>query len=313
MTQFPKSVKAPQSVSEARAERNNHLIKSLGLGIALRSLIIMGELWAVYIYGSAALFMDALSSILDVVCSLLLLLFIKLADRPPDENHPFGHGRFEPLAGLQLGFLLSIIGVGMFIQQVISVEKHVSTEAVDGRLWIIPLIALIFLEICHAYASRAAKKHNSPAIAADAAHYRTDSLTSLLAMISLGAGAFFVDVSGLIDHYGAIAIALVMVILGMISVRDNLNQLLDKVPSAHYFSAVRKAAKNVEGVLDTEKIRIQQYGPDAHVDIDIEVDPQLSVEKAHTISQHVRVAIQKEWPMVRDVMVHIEPYYPGDH
>jgi len=92
-----------------------------------------------------------------------------------------------------------------------------------------------------------------------------------------------------------------------------LNQLLDKIPATRYFLAVRKAAINVNGVLDTEKIRIQQYGPDAHVDIDIEVDPQLSVEKAHTISQHVRAAIQKEWPMVRDVMVHIEPYYPGDH
>lgn len=65
--------------------------------------------------------------------------------------------------------------------------------------------------------------------------------------------------------------------------------------------------------MDTEKTRIQLYGPDAHVDIDIEVDPELSVQKAHKISQEVRIEIQKAWPAVRDVTVHIEPYYPNDH
>ena len=76
---------------------------------------------------------------------------------------------------------------------------------------------------------------------------------------------------------------------------------------------VRNAAMTVTGVCDTEKIRIQQYGPDAHVDIDVEVDPTLSVEQAHTISQHVRTKIQIAYPNVQDVVVHIEPYYPDDH
>ena len=104
-----------------------------------------------------------------------------------------------------------------------------------------------------------------------------------------------------------------MIVMGVYAVRNNLHQLLDRVPDAHFFDTVTKAAKIVPGVLDTEKIRIQLYGPDAHVDIDVEVDPQLSVEKAHEISQKVRVEIQKEWPAVRDVTVHIEPYYPNDH
>jgi divalent metal cation (Fe/Co/Zn/Cd) transporter len=76
---------------------------------------------------------------------------------------------------------------------------------------------------------------------------------------------------------------------------------------------VKEAALKVEGVLATEKVLIQSYGPDAHVDIDIEVAPNLSVEVAHKLTQKVRAEIQKAWPAVRDVIVHIEPYYPGDH
>jgi divalent metal cation (Fe/Co/Zn/Cd) transporter len=101
--------------------------------------------------------------------------------------------------------------------------------------------------------------------------------------------------------------------IGLIASKKNLNQLLDRVPESEFFDLVRKAALKVVGVRDTEKIRIQHYGPDAHVDIDVEVDPHLTVEEAHTISQHVRSSIQHDWPNVQDVTVHIEPYYEGDH
>lgn len=312
MSHFPETRYPPASVFEARSERKRKMIRSVGLGVMIRMAIIFCEFIGVVLFGSSALFMDALSSLIDVVCSLFLILFIKLAERPPDENHPFGHGRYEPLAGLQLGILLAVIGLGMLVQQGMQLTLLPVGE-MDKRAWIIPFGAFLLLEICYFMVMRTAKQQHSPALAADAVHYRIDSLTSLFAAIALIFAAYFPYWSLVIDHLGAIAIALLMMIIGCFAVRNNLNQLLDHVPETHFFNSVRKAAKRVVGVLDTEKIRIQLYGPDAHVDIDIEVDPHLTVEKAHEISQEVRVEIQKEWPAVRDVTVHIEPYYPGDH
>lgn len=312
MSKYPDKMTPPESISEARAERKRHLQSTIGWGVTIRSLIIFAELMGVAFWGSTTLFMDALSSTLDVLSSLCLLLFIKLAEKPPDRNHPFGHGRFEPLAGLQLGILLVVVGISMLIQQAFQVG-HASSEILDSRVWIIPFLAVIALEISYAISMRAAQKHNSPALAADAFHYRIDSLTSVFATIALLFAAYFPEWSMTIDHLGAMAIALLMICLGAYSMRDNLHQLMDRLPAQHYFDTVKNASKTVLGVLDTEKIRIQLYGPDAHVDIDVEVDPQLSVEKAHEISQQVRFAIQKEWPAVRDVTVHIEPYYPNDH
>jgi len=148
---------------------------------------------------------------------------------------------------------------------------------------------------------------------ADAYHYRVDALTSVVATIALFIGQYSSDFAGLFDHLGAVVIACMMIGLGFSALRANFNQLVDKKPNPVYFQWVREAALSVKGTHETEKIRIQISGPDAHVDIDIEVDPHMSVEKAHKISQEVRAAIQKKWPQVRDVTVHIEPYYPDDH
>lgn len=313
MKQYPDPISLPSSIYQAREKRNRQIVRSVAWGASIRALIIAGELAGVFWFGSSALLMDALSSLVDVVCSLFLIIFIKLADRPPDRNHPFGHGRFEPLAGLQLGLLLSLIGGGMLLQQIFQVTTSPQGTAMSPVAWMIPFGAMILLEIGHAIVMRAAKNQDSPALLADAAHYRIDSLTSLFAALALISAAYFPEWSFFFDHGGAILIAILMVFLGFYAVRDNLHQLLDRIPATHYFDTVKQAARRVKGVFGTEKIRIQLYGPDSHVDIDIEVEPEMSVLAAHEISQQVRVEIQKDWPAVRDVTVHIEPFYPNDH
>ncbi|HEV8051295.1 MAG TPA: cation diffusion facilitator family transporter [Parachlamydiaceae bacterium] len=313
MTHFPSPIAVPDDVQEARKERVKQLVRSCLLGVVLRSAIIAVEFVGVYLFGSAALLMDALTSLVDVFSSILLVICIKLAARPPDANHPFGHGRFEPLIGLQLGLFMALVGGGMIFKEAGDMREATSQFVIDPRTWLIPFFAVILLELCYQIVMGVAKKQNSPALAADAVHYRIDSLTSLCAMIALIIASYFPEKSHLIDHIGALFISALMIGIGLNAAWQNTKQLLDAKPETKFFTKVITAAKRVKGVIETEKIRIQLYGPDAHVDIDVEVDPHLSVEVAHAISQKVRVEIQKEWPAVQDVTVHIEPYYPNDH
>lgn len=313
MSRFPNPIALPDCVNSARQERGRQLVRSATQGIFIRFSIIIAELIGVYFFASSALLMDAVSSLLDISFTLCLIFFIKLANKPPDTNHPFGHGRYEPLVGLQLGLALAFIGGSVIFQQSAKIASSTSSEALSPYAWIIPFFAVILLEVCYRRVMRTAKKQNSPALAADAVHYRIDGLTSLFAASALLLAAYFPEQSILIDHMGAIVIALLMIVVGLYAARNNLNQLLDRIPSLEYFERVKASSLKVNGVLGTEKIRIQHYGPDAQVDIDIEVDPRMSVEEAHTISQLVRSQIQLDWPMVRDVIVHIEPYYPNDH
>lgn len=313
MSKFPQPITLPEEIPQAREQRWKQIRFSSLTGIAIRSSIILLELGGVYFSGSAALLVDAISSIIDVFTSLILLFCIQLASKPPDTNHPFGHGRFEPIAGLQMGLMFGVVGACMFFYQLFQVATIPREEVMNPYVWIIALIATILMELCYRILMKSAQKNHSPALAADAAHYRIDSLTSLIATIALLVAAVFPAWGLFFDHVGALAIAVFMIVIGFFASRDNLHQLSDRIPPKEFFERVRYAAEKVEGVKGTEKIRIQQYGPDAHVDIDIEVDPNLSVEIAHEISQRARIAIQKEWPDVRDVTVHIEPFYANDH
>lgn len=314
MSKFPKPVEIPHEVYIERVNRHQQMMQSSRIGIFVRLAIIVFELIGFAWVNSSSLFLDAMSSLLDVVSSGFLLLCIRLAKRPPDDDHPFGHGRYEPLGGLLLGLLLLVTGGVMFIQQTFGVAlEGVEPIPLSMWAWIFPFTAMILLEFSYRAILWTARRQNSPALAADAFHYRVDSISSLMATVALILAAYWPQWSHLIDHLGAIGIAIFMVIIGVVAAKENLNQLLDKVPDEEFFDKVREAAQAVKGVKGTEKIRIQSYGPDAHVDIDVEVDPDLSVDVAHQISQQVRVEIQKAWPAVRDVMVHIEPYYANDH
>jgi cation diffusion facilitator family transporter len=313
MSKFPEPVDLPRSVTASRLKRYKEVVQSAKYGIFVRACIILFELIGVVLINSSSLFLDAISSIMDVVSTIFLIVCIRLAQRPPDEDHPFGHGRYEPFGGLLLALLFLVVGGVMLMQQTLELYQTESHRYIHPLAWIFPAVAMVLLELTYRFVIKTAKKEKSPALAADAFHYRLDGLSSLFATAALLAAAYYPSWSVYIDHFGAISISIFMIIVGLFAARENFHQLMDKIPEQEFFDKVEKSAKQVKGVLEVEKIRIQQYGPDAHVNIDVEVDPKLEVEKAHRISQLVRAEIQKGWPAVRDVTVHIEPFYPNDH
>jgi cation diffusion facilitator family transporter len=313
MSKFPETLPLPKTVKELRDTRRKAMIATARRGVILRFVIILSELAGFIYFGSSALLLDALSSLVDVASSILLIVCIILADRPPDRHHPFGHGRFEPIGGLQLGVLLAVLGTVMTFQQISAITHGHHGGVINPHTWIIALVAVVLLEMGYRHLKRTATLQNSPALHADAVHYRIDGINSLFAMIALLFAAYFPQYSQVIDHLGAIFIAVLMIGIGVAAAKNNIHQLLDRTPDDSYFSLVRDAAMKASGVHATEKILIQVYGPDAHVSIDVEVDPHLSVEVAHEITQKVRHEIQVAWPAVRDVIVHVEPYFEGDH
>ena len=277
----------------------------------MRGAVVLIELIGYVRLGSAALLIDAIASLVDVASSIALLAAIQLAVRPPDDDHPFGHGRYEPLAGLQIGLLIAGAG-GLLLGQLLFGSAREVFLPRPGA-YLIPLAATVALFATSVAMRAIARRHRSSALAAEGHHYLADAATSLVATIALAAGEFAPEHAVRIDLAAAVALAVTMLVVGVLASRDNLHQLMDRVPDGGYFDRVRRAAASVDGVREVEKIRIQAAGPDAHVDIDIEVDPQMTVEDSHRLTQFVRAAVQDEWAMVREVVVHVEPYYEGDH
>lgn len=312
MDKFHQPIKPGAHVHRLRQERLGSVMRACYRGITLRLIIILAEFIGYILTQSQSLWLDVISTSLDICFSFFLVLSIKYASRPPDENHPFGHGRFEPIAGLQLAVILVVFGGILGVQQFKGTFYQTHT-VFPFYTFLIPLVAAVFMEACYHYFKYTALKTHSSALLADAYHFRSDALSSVFATLALGLGLINPHFASLCDHIGAICIATMMVITGLRSTAENLHQLLDKKPSKEYLHKIAQAAMRIKGVLGTEKLRVQRYGPDAHVDIDIEVDPKLSVMKAHRIAQQVRSSIQEEHPEVQDVMVHVEPYFEADH
>jgi cation diffusion facilitator family transporter len=306
-------VPAADSVAAARSRRERELLRAARLGIVLRVGVVVVELLGVWLLGYAALLVDAVSSLFDVAASFAIVFAIRLAARPPDEEHPFGHGRYEPLAGLQLGLIVCVAGAWLAARHVAGVFESPAAGEVNAFAWLIPAGAAAVLEFSARLVQRIGRRQHSTALIAEGFHYRVDAATSLVAATGLLTASLVPAYGHLIDLVSAVLLAVIMMTLGALAAWENLHQLLDRVPREDHFQRVRESALCVDGVLGVEKVRIQHAGPDAHVDIDIEVDPDMPVSEAHVITQHVRARIQADWPFVREVVVHVEPFYAGDH
>lgn len=310
---FPDALELSDNVTLARRRRTARLMHVAWVGILVRLFVIAMELVGLWFLGHSVLLVDALASCADVLTSLAILFAIRLAEQPPDEDHPFGHGRYEPLAGFQLGVLILIVGIGTFAYQLVAAISHAQSEVIGWVSWMIPLFAAVLLEVTCRVVLRMARQENSSAMIAEAYHYRVDAITSFVATLGLLIASQIPVYGHLIDHITAMILAVIMIYLGWVAARENLHELTDKLPDQKYFDQVRASAMKVEGVLDVEKVRIQTAGPDAHVNIDIEVNPSETVDQAHLTAQQVRHQIQLDWPTVREVVVHVEPYYEADH
>lgn len=312
MQAFPAPVEPPLSVDEERERRLKNLRRLVITGVVVRGGIVAVELVAWWWLESQTLLVDAVASALDILASIALLAAVLLATRPPDDDHPFGHGRYEPLAGLQLGLLVAGAGLWLLAEQW---GAGAARETLSATRWTfaVPLGATVLLALTGIRMRRDAREFRSSALLSEANHYLIDAATSFIATIGLLAGDIFPSISAFGDTTGAVLLAVMMVVLGGLAAWGNVHQIMDRTPEKEYFDRVRTSAMAVDGVLDVEKLRIQAAGPDAHVDIDIEVDPEMTVAASHEITQYVRAAIQAEWPAVREVVVHVEPWYEGDH
>jgi cation diffusion facilitator family transporter len=307
---FPKDVPLPSHVLTYRQLRIRQLYKATLRAMGLRGLLIFIEFIGFWIFDSQALLVDGLASCVDLIFSCVLLVCLFFAMSPPDEEHPFGHGRIEPVYGLLMGAGLIQIGLYFFYNQLFYHDATLRT--LDIRASLFALSSAIVMEMSYRFLKHFAKHYESSALLSEAMHYRADALNSLIAFVAVISASFSPYHGAVIDRIGAGLIALSMIYLGLKAFKENFDPLVDRRPSKVHFERIQKATLKVKGVLDTEKIRVQHYGPDAHVDIDIEVNPDLSIEQAHFISQLVRRSIQSEWPAVQDVTVHIEPHYKDD-
>ncbi|WP_167596832.1 cation diffusion facilitator family transporter [Leeuwenhoekiella sp. ZYFB001] len=265
------------------------------------------------IFGNSyALIADAIESTADIFASLLVLFGLKYAERPADDNHPYGHGKIEPLITFMVvAFLVTSATVIAYesVQNILLVAPQK-----PPKLWTLIVLAVIIVwkEISFRIVLKRSKETNSSSLKADAWHHRSDAITSVMAFIGISVALIFGEGFETADDWAALFASGIILYNAYLIFRPALGEIMDENRYDDIIELVRIKALEVPGVLDTEKAFIRKAGMSYHLDLHAIVDGSISVAKGHEIAHRLQDYLKEEIPNLNFILIHVEPGNPSE-
>ncbi|HZV68042.1 MAG TPA: cation diffusion facilitator family transporter [Saprospiraceae bacterium] len=281
-------------------------IRTTYFSIASNTCLAIIKGLAGFIGGSYALIADTIESTTDIFSSLLVLFGLKYANRPADKNHPYGHGRAEPLMTfLVVGFLITSATI-------IAYEsiQHLKTPHAAPKPWTLIILGAIIIwkEISYRIVLKKSKEIQSTSLRAEAWHHRSDAITSILAFIGITIAVVFGEGYESADDWAALFAAAFILYNSYFIFRPALGEIMDEHVYDDLVDEIRKVALTVEGIMDTEKCFIRKAGMQYHVDLHAIVAGNITVEKGHDIAHKLKDTLHERIPQLGNILIHIEPH-----
>lgn len=271
------------------------------LSIITNVLLFGLKYWAGIVTGSVAILADAWHTLSDSMSSIFVIVGTKVATKPPDRKHPFGHGRAELIASIMIAALLGFVAYE-FIKESIAKLLN-SEEVVFGTIAIVvTIISVIVKELLAQYAFWAAKKTGSSTLRADGYHHRTDAASSLLILVGIVLGRYFWWIDGVLG----ITVAALILYAAYGILKDAISNLLGEAPAPGFSEKLATAAAKVPSHdLNIHHIHLHTYGNHKEVTFHINLPSQMSVKEAHNLSDHIERQIKTDMDII--ATIHVEP------
>lgn len=280
-------------------------IKASYVSIAGNTLLAIVKAVTGIFGNSFALIADAIESTTDVFGSFLVLIGLKYSTRPADQNHPYGHGRVEPLVTFAIvGFL--IMSATLIAYEAI---RHIRTPHPMPEPFTLYVLGgiVIVKELFYRFITKKSRETESTSLKADAWHHRSDALTSLAAFVGIAFALLMGEGYESADDWAALVASGIILYNAFIILRPALGEIMDEHLYDDFISEIRQHAEKVPGVLGTEKCYVRKTGMTYHVDLHVIVRGEISVKAGHKISHDLKDLLLKEMPSIADVLIHIEP------
>lgn len=272
----------------------------------MNALLALAKGLAGFFGHSYALIADAIESAFDVFTSLLVWVGLRYAARPPDENHPYGHGKAEPLVACIVS--MALLGAAVIIS-VESVREIMTPHHAPAPFTLVVLVAVVIIKelLCRFVLKASDDVGGSMAIRADAWHHRSDAITSAAAFVGISIALLGGKGYESADDFGALVAAGIIAFNAIHLLRPAVAELLDAAPPKEIEEDVRSASLTVPGVLGLDKCIVRKLGLDLYVDLQIYVRGDMPVREGHRIAHLVKDAVRRQNPRVQDVTIHVEP------
>jgi cation diffusion facilitator family transporter len=289
-------------MTDARLKRS---LRVTLVGLVINALLTSAKFAAGILGHSHALIADAVESLSDIFSSIIVWRAVVVAAAPADEDHPYGHGKAEPIAAALVSTLL-LLAAGWIAVEAFREIAHPHTAPAPFTLLVL-LGVICIKEGLFRFVLREAISVESSAVQTDAWHHRSDAITSLAAGIGISVALLGGKGYESADDVAAVVAAGIIAWNGWRLLRPAINELMDRTPGRELRERIRSIAESVKGVERVEKTLVRKMGYHFYADMHVEVDPQMTVQHAHKIAHEVKDKIRTQLPRVRDVLVHIEP------
>ncbi|MCK9223291.1 MAG: cation diffusion facilitator family transporter [Limnochordia bacterium] len=272
--------------------------------LVINVLLALGKAVVGVLSGSSALVADAVHSGSDSVTTVGVILGLRVAQQPPDKEHPYGHGRAESISAKVLAILLFVVGLEMVRTSVKDTLAQNFTVPGKIALWM-AILSIVVKELMYQVTVKEGKKINSRALISDAWHHRSDALSSVASSIGIFAARHGYP---FLDPLVAGVVAIIVMKTAWDIFRSTFDEFMDAQVDNLLYDAINNEVVGVSGVVHVDEIRSRRYGANAYIDLRISVDHELTVEQGHNIASAVRNRIVTTIPEVTDVLVHVDPF-----
>lgn len=258
-----------------------------------------------YFGNSYALIADAIESTADIFSSIAVLCGLKYSNKPADENHPYGHGRIEPLV------TFGVVGFLIISATIIAYEsiQNISEPHEPPKPFTLIVLGgiIIWKEISYQLVIRKARHTKSTSLVADAWHHRSDAITSVAAFIGISIAIVMGKGYESADDWAALLASFIILYNSYKILKPALGEIMDKDIYPEMANSVCDFARTIEGVLDTEKCHVRKTGMTFYLDLHIIVNKNITVKEGHDIAHNLKNRLKEKMPEIADVLIHVEP------
>lgn len=281
------------------------------LGIVVNVLLTLAKAIVGFVAHSQALLADAAHSASDIVGAIVALFGVHIAKSPPDEDHPYGHGKAEHVASIIVSLLLILVGVQIAVSS-IQIIVGAPPEAPGSTALPVIIVSVVLKEILFHYKLRLGHRLNSAVLVTEAWHHRSDAFSSVAVLAGVGAALLGarLGIDWLLygDAAAGILVSVVIVRVGLQLARESSSVVLEQVLDEDEVEKYVHTTRAVDGVMRIDQLHARPHGRYVIIDLKIGVDAYMTVEDGHRIGKRVKKRLRSEHPEVEDVLVHINPY-----
>lgn len=268
-------------------------------------LLSAGKLFAGIFANSGAMISDAVHSASDVFSTIIVMIGVKISGKDSDNDHPYGHERLECVAAIILATVLAATGIGIGYGAVVKIIAGDYNVEMPGILALVAaVVSILVKELMFWYTRYYAKQIDSSALMADAWHHRSDSLSSIGALIGIiGARLGF----WIMEPLASVVICIFIEKAAYDIFMDAVNKMVDKSCDDETMEKIKACAMNIPGVENIDLLRTRVFGNKIYVDMEIAADGNKTLDETHAVAERVHNAIEQEFPKVKHIMVHVNP------